>query len=94
MRLSRSCCPSSRWPLPTACAREAPTPCNECGTVVVAAAGEPSTLLPPLIFESVGRDITDQVYERLADLAPGAAPIDPAGYRPGARRDAGSEWTA
>ncbi len=67
--------------LAAACAPEK-TPCNECGTVVVAAAGEPSTLFPPLIFEAVGRDITDQVYERLADLAPGAAPIDPAGYRP------------
>lgn len=65
-----------------ACAPEAP-PCGQCGTVVVAAAGEPSTLFPPLIYETVGRDISDQVYERLADLAPDAAPIDPAGYRPG-----------
>jgi len=63
------------------CAREGP-PCSECGTAVVAAAGEPSTLFPPLIYETVGRDIADQVYERLADLAPDAAPIDPAGYRP------------
>jgi len=65
-----------------ACTRETPTPCQECGTVVIAAAGEPSSLFPPLIFETVGRDIADQVYERLADLAPDAAPIDPAGYRP------------
>ena len=75
------------WALPllallAACAREA-LPCDVCGTVVVAAAGEPTTLFPPLIFETVGRDISDQVYERLADLAPNAAPIDPAGYRPG-----------
>jgi len=48
----------------------------------VAAAGEPSALLPPLVYESVGRDVTDQVFERLATLAGGAAPIDPAGYRP------------
>lgn len=66
-----------------ACAPEAPAACPECGTAVIAATGEPSSLLPPLIFESVGRDIADQVFERLADLAPGAAPIDPAGYRPG-----------
>jgi peptide/nickel transport system substrate-binding protein len=73
------------WPLAVlvaACAREAPTPCEECGTVVIAAAGEPSSLFPPLIFETVGRDVADRVYERLADLAPGAAPIDPAGFRP------------
>jgi len=74
------------WTVPLAllasCAREQAPPCDECGTLVMAAAGEPSTLFPPLIYETVGRDITDQVFERLADLAPDAAPIDPAGYRP------------
>ncbi len=50
--------------------------------MVVAATGEPSQLLPPLVGETVGRDIGDQVYERLADLAPGAAPIDSTAYRP------------
>ena len=44
--------------------------CADCGTVVVAAISEPVTLLPPLIGETVGRDISDQVYERLAYLAP------------------------
>ena len=68
--------------LATACDREPTTRCDECGTIVVAAAGEPSSLFPPLVYETVGRDITDQVFERLADLAPDAAPIDPAGYRP------------
>jgi peptide/nickel transport system substrate-binding protein len=63
------------------CGREAPA-CARCGTVVVAATGDPSHLLPPLAVETVGRDIGDQVYERLADLAPGAAPIDSAAYRP------------
>jgi len=56
--------------------------CARCGTVVIAATGEPSQLLPPLVGETVGRDIGDQVYERLADLAPGAAPIDSTAYRP------------
>ena len=66
----------------SSCAREPATPCDECGTIVIAAAGEPSSLFPPLVYETVGRDITDRIYERLADLAPGAAPIDPAGYHP------------
>src|SRR5882672_9337185 len=57
--------------------------CAECGTVVVAAVGEPTSLVPPLVSETVGRDISDQVYERLANLAPGAAPIDLTAYRPG-----------
>jgi peptide/nickel transport system substrate-binding protein len=63
------------------CGRETPA-CARCGTVVVAATGDPSHLLPPLAIETVARDIGDQVYERLADLAPGAAPIDSAAYRP------------
>jgi peptide/nickel transport system substrate-binding protein len=62
---------------------ERPSVCRECGTVVVAAVSEPSSLLPPLVSETVGRDISDQVYERLANLAPGAAPIDLTAYRPG-----------
>jgi ABC-type transport system substrate-binding protein len=49
---------------------------------VVAATGEPAVLVPPLITESVGRDVSDLVYERLADLAPGRSPIDTAAYRP------------
>lgn len=57
--------------------------CGRCGTVVIAATGDPSHLLPPLAYESVARDIGDQVYERLADLAPGGTPIDDSAYRPG-----------
>jgi peptide/nickel transport system substrate-binding protein len=60
--------------------------CSGCGTVVVAAIGEPTSLVPPLVYETVGRDISDQVFERLANLAPGASPIDPAAYRPGLAR--------
>lgn len=60
-----------------------PPRCDDCGTVVVAAVSEPASLVPPLIGETVGRDISDQIFERLAVLTPGAAPIDPAAYRPG-----------
>src|SRR3954453_18938983 len=56
--------------------------CDGCETLVVAAVGEPSTLIPPLVSETVGRDIGDQVFERLADLRPGAASIDSAAYEP------------
>jgi peptide/nickel transport system substrate-binding protein len=63
------------------CGREAKE-CPRCGTVVVAATGDPAQLLPPLVVETVARDIGDQVYERLADLAPEASPIDTSGYRP------------
>jgi peptide/nickel transport system substrate-binding protein len=60
-----------------------PSKCDECGTAVVAATGDPATLVPPLVVESVERDISDQVFERLAVLAPGASPIDARAYRPG-----------
>jgi peptide/nickel transport system substrate-binding protein len=66
----------------TGCGR-ADRHCERCETLVVAAVSEPSTLLPPLVSEAVARDIGDQVFERLADLRPGAASIDSAAYQPG-----------
>jgi peptide/nickel transport system substrate-binding protein len=51
--------------------------------VVVAATGEPASLVPPLIVETVGRDISDQMFERLAILRPGGSPIDAGAYQPG-----------
>ncbi len=65
----------------TACGRDR-ADCPTCRTVVIAAISEPPTILPPLVTESVGRDIGDQIFERLAVLEPGRAPIDPAAYRP------------
>jgi peptide/nickel transport system substrate-binding protein len=63
--------------------RDRQSTCPSCRTVVIAAISEPSTLVPPLVGETVGRDIGDQVYERLAYLEPGASPIDAKAYRPG-----------
>jgi len=57
--------------------------CADCGTAVIAATGEPSTLIPPLVSETVARDVSDQIYERLAYLSPGASPVDAGAYRPG-----------
>ncbi len=57
--------------------------CPQCDALVIAATGEPSTLVPPLVSETVGRDITDLVYERLAILATGGSPVDTAAFRPG-----------
>jgi peptide/nickel transport system substrate-binding protein len=68
--------------LVTSCSGRAPG-CRGCETVVVAAVSEPATLVPPLIGETVGRDIGDQVFERLAYLQSGASPIDAQAYRPG-----------
>lgn len=57
-------------------------PCPRCDTIVIAAS-EPPAVLPPLAVETVGRDIGDHVFERLANLAPGGAPIDTTAYLPG-----------
>ncbi len=57
--------------------------CARCDTIVIAATGEPSSLIPPLVVETVGRDIMDQVFERLANLTPGKPPSDTAAYQPG-----------
>jgi peptide/nickel transport system substrate-binding protein len=62
------------------CGRE--RSCPRCDTIVIAATGEPQSLLPPVVVETVGRDVSDQIYERLADLTPGAASIDSAAFRP------------
>lgn len=57
--------------------------CPTCDTIVIAAVGEPDRVLPPLVWETVGRDIMDLVFERLAVLEPGSPTIEPAGYLPG-----------
>jgi len=56
--------------------------CEQCGTVVIAATGEPRTLLPPVVSETVGRDVSDLVFEKLANLAPGGSPVDTSAFRP------------
>jgi peptide/nickel transport system substrate-binding protein len=66
--------------LATACG--APVECPRCETLVIATSTEPDALFPPLIGDAVGRDVSDLVFERLAQLRPGASPIDSAGYRP------------
>jgi len=63
-----------------ACSR--PRACARCDTIVVAAISEPQALLPPLVWESVGRDIDDLVYQRLAVLEGGRPPTDLAAYQP------------
>src|SRR6266516_6339783 len=39
-----------------------------CGTIVIASGGEPDILLPPVSEFSITRDVTDQLFLKLADL--------------------------
>lgn len=56
--------------------------CVRCDTLVIAATGEPKVLLPPLVEDAVGRDASDLVYERLADLTGGGSPHDSSALTP------------
>ncbi len=58
-------------------------PCDGCSTLQIAATGEPTTLVPPLVGETVGRDIDDLVFERLLVLRTGGSPVDTTAYEPG-----------
>jgi peptide/nickel transport system substrate-binding protein len=69
--------------------KRAKSVCSDCGWAVIAAVGEPPTILPPLVQETVGRDISDQIFEKLANLSPGKPPIDPKSYQPALA----SQWT-
>src|SRR5213595_826405 len=49
---------------------ERPVGCTgeDCGTIVIASGGEPDILLPPVSEFAITRDVTDQLFLKLADL--------------------------
>lgn len=67
----------------TACSNK-PEGCNGdyCGTLVIAAPGEPNTLLPPMTNDALDRDIYDQIYLKLADVGPDAGTVGDVGFEP------------
>src|SRR6266508_4017085 len=46
-----------------------------CGTLVIAAAGEPDILLPPITQLAIARDVSDQLFLKLADVGMSANTI-------------------
>lgn len=52
------------------------------GTLVVAAAGDADNLFPPLTITSQGRQVTDQVFDYLADIGPGLNTVGDGGFTP------------
>ncbi|HYK83619.1 MAG TPA: ABC transporter substrate-binding protein [Gemmatimonadales bacterium] len=50
------------------CARRGGCSGEYCGTLVIAAAGAPDVLLPPVSELGISRDVTDQLFLKLADL--------------------------
>lgn len=63
---------------------ERPVGCtgDYCGTLVIAAAGEPDILLPPVSEFSTTRDVTDRLFLKLADLGPSGNTIGDEDFQP------------
>ncbi len=63
---------------------ERPVGCSGeyCGTMVIAAGGEPDILLPPVSEFSITRDVTDQLFLKLADLGPSGNTIGDEDFQP------------
>jgi peptide/nickel transport system substrate-binding protein len=53
-----------------------------CGTLIFAAAGEPSTLFPPMTNHVLARDVSDQIFLKLADLGPSLNTVGDADFQP------------
>jgi len=51
-----------------ACAHREGCTGDYCGTLVIATAGEPESLLPPVITSAVGLAVADQLFLKLADI--------------------------
>ncbi|HEY3257769.1 MAG TPA: ABC transporter substrate-binding protein, partial [Gemmatimonadaceae bacterium] len=52
------------------------------GTVIISSGGEPDVLFPPLTATVTGRQVTDLVYDRLADLGDSLNTVGDAGFQP------------
>src|SRR6266581_4651933 len=63
---------------------ERPVGCtgDYCGTMVIASGGEPDILLPPVSEFSITRDVTDQVFLKLADLGASGNTIGDEDFQP------------
>lgn len=67
------------------CTERAPGPgtADFGGTVVVSATGDPGSLFPPFVVSLEGKEITDQIYDYLADVGADMNTADEKGYRLG-----------
>ncbi len=59
------------------------------GTIVIATAGEPDNLMPPITVASPGRQVNDLVYQRLARIGDSLNTVGDGGFTP----DLARRWT-
>src|SRR5687768_2936181 len=52
------------------------------GTLVVATSAEPDVLFPPLMISTNAKQVTDQIYDYLADISDEMIAVDDRGYTP------------
>src|ERR1051325_3229525 len=55
---------------------------DSCATLVIATAGEPDILLPPVSEFASTRDVTEQLFLKLADLGPSGNTIGDEDFQP------------
>jgi peptide/nickel transport system substrate-binding protein len=67
------------------CTERAPGPgaADTGGTVVISATGDPGSLFPPFVVSVEGKEITEQIYDYLADVGTDLNTADEKGYRLG-----------
>jgi peptide/nickel transport system substrate-binding protein len=68
--------------LPAGCGRRPGCTGDYCGTLVIAAPGEPDILLPPVSEFATTRDVTEQLFLKLADLGTSGNTIGDEDFRP------------
>src|SRR2546426_11033185 len=65
-----------------ACARREGCTGDYCGTLVIATAGGPEALLPPVITSAVGLAVADQLFLKLADIGLSTNTLGDEGFQP------------
>ncbi|HUR91074.1 MAG TPA: peptide ABC transporter substrate-binding protein [Gemmatimonadaceae bacterium] len=77
-RLAALCCALSA----AACDRDAESTAVTGGTIVVAVAADVDALIPPLVSSVQGRQVTDLLFDRLADIGDSLNTTGDHGFRP------------
>src|SRR2546425_10628922 len=65
-----------------ACAHREGCTGDYCGTLVIATAGEPESLLPPVITSAVGLALAGQLFLKLADIGLSPNPAGGGAFHP------------
>src|SRR2546426_6302436 len=65
-----------------ACARREGCTGDYCGTLVIATAGEPESLLPPVLTAAVAQAVSDPMFLKLADIRPSTHTLGDEDFQP------------